>query len=146
MESLWQQSCHSGCFCCSSSCSEVTCVLAVVFTDMMLIDCFMSRWLSFSPTPSDGLAVKGSMQLSFCNLYCLVPSQFSSETDSSSEWSYRSWTCCAFLFVLYLSLGSATAVEWRCRHTERMSRALTGHCLTSKALKSPSFYDKKTEF
>lgn len=44
---------------------------------------------------------RGSMQLPFCNLYCLVPSQFSSELDSSSEWSYQSWTCCAFIFYFY---------------------------------------------
>lgn len=58
---------------------------------------------------------QGSMQLSFCNLYCLVPSQISSETDSSSEWSSRSWTCCAFIFyfyfLLYVFSGSVSGKE-----------------------------------
>lgn len=55
------------------------------------------------------------MQLSFCNLYCLVPSQFSSELDSSSEWSYQSWTCCAFIFYFdflpYVFSGSFSGKE-----------------------------------
>lgn len=66
-------------------------------------NCFMSRWLSFSPRHGMDSLSSGSMQLPSCNLHCLVPSN-SSELDSSSEWSYPSWTCCAFIFYFYSHL------------------------------------------
>lgn len=73
--------------------------LAVVLTDMILIERFMSHWLSFSTTPFDGRAVTGLYAT--CLLQLILLSSVSSELDCSSEWSYQPWTCCAFIFSFW---------------------------------------------